>query len=137
MKHQKLAIAISTLLATTNAFAEISSESNTAILDPILVNADFRPSEIQLTPISITSISSNDIQARSAQHLEDVLNMAPNVNLSSGASRGHYFQIRGIGERSQFKAPINPSVGLIVDDMDFSRSGSAATLFDIDRVEIL
>ena len=137
MKHQKLAITISALLATTHAFAEISSESDTTILDPIVINADFRPTEIQLTPISITSISSDDIQARSAQHLEDVLNMAPNVNLSSGASRGHYFQIRGIGERSQFTAPINPSVGLIVDDMDFSRSGSAATLFDIDRVEIL
>jgi outer membrane receptor protein involved in Fe transport len=59
------------------------------------------------------------------------------VNLSSGASRGQYFQIRGIGERSQFAAPLNPSVGLIIDGIDFSRTGGAATLFDIEQVEVL
>jgi outer membrane receptor protein involved in Fe transport len=69
--------------------------------------------------------------------VEDVLNLAPNVNISSGASRGQYFQIRGIGERSQFAAPLNPSVGLVIDGIDFSRTGGAATLFDIERVEVL
>jgi len=131
MKFKVLSLAISALIAS-QAFA-----NDSATLDPIIVNSDFRPAEIQQTPISITSISSEEIQSRGAQHLEDVLNMAPNVNLSSGGSRGHYFQIRGMGERSQFKAPINPSVGLIIDDIDFSRSGAAATLFDIESVEIL
>ena len=131
MKFKTLSFAILASLAT-NAVA-----NNSTSLDPIVVNADFRPSEIQTTAISITSIGTEEIQSRSAQHLEDILNMAPNVNMSSGGSRSHYFQIRGIGERSQFKAPINPSVGLIIDDMDFSRSGGAATLFDIEQVEIL
>lgn len=130
MKFKILPVAIATLLSA-NSFA------NDTILDPIVVNADFRPSEIQKTPISITSIGAEDIQSRAAQHLEDVLNMAPNVNMSSGGSRSHYFQIRGMGERSQFKSPLNPSVGLIIDDIDFSRSGGAATLFDIDSVEVL
>ncbi|NQY27200.1 MAG: TonB-dependent receptor [Piscirickettsiaceae bacterium] len=130
MKFKALSLAIAALLSS-HAFA------NDTTLEPIIVNADFRPSEIQTTAISITSISSEEIQQRSAQHLEDILNMAPNVNMSSGGSRSHYFQIRGIGERSQFSAPINPSVGLIIDDIDFSRSGAAATLFDIEQVEIL
>jgi len=59
------------------------------------------------------------------------------VNVASGASRARYFQIRGIGERSQFISPINPSVGLYVDGIDLSRSGASATLFDIDQVEVI
>ena len=131
MKFKALSFAILASFATNGVADNLTS------LEPIIVNADFRPAEIQTTAISITSIGTEEIQSRSAQHLEDILNMAPNVNMSSGGSRSHYFQIRGIGERSQFKAPIKLSVGLIIDDMDFSRSGAAATLFDIEQVEIL
>ncbi|RMH46529.1 MAG: TonB-dependent receptor, partial [Gammaproteobacteria bacterium] len=48
-----------------------------------------------------------------------------------------FFQIRGIGERSQYEGAPNPSVGFIVDDIDFSGVGGIATLFDIDRIEVL
>ena len=41
-----------------------------------------------------TSFNGEIIESRGAQHIEDVLNLAPNVNVSSGASRGQFFQIR-------------------------------------------
>jgi outer membrane receptor protein involved in Fe transport len=131
MKLKSIPAVIAALLST-NVFAENATE-----LPSMLISADFRPSLAQETPISLTTIDSEIIESRGAQHIEDVLNLAPNVNVSSGASRGQYFQIRGIGERSQFAAPINPSVGLIIDGIDFSRTGGAATLFDIEQVEIL
>lgn len=119
-------------------FAGISSvQAEEVNLPSMIVGADFRPATALNTPISLTTIDSEIIEARGAQHLEDVLNLAPNVNVASGASRGQYFQIRGIGERSEFKAPLNPSVGLYIDGIDLSRSGGAATLFDIEQVEIL
>ena len=133
MKYTSLPAVIATLLSA-NAVAE---ETSIEQLPSMLVNADFRPSLAQETPISLTTIDSDVIESRGAQHLEDVLNLAPNVNISTGASRGQFFQIRGIGERSQFAAPINPSVGLIIDGIDFSRTGGAATLFDIERVDVL
>jgi iron complex outermembrane receptor protein len=132
MKFKFLPAAIAALLST-HAFAETSEVE----LPAMVVSADFRANTAQETPISLTTIDSGDIQSRGAEHLEDVLNMAPNVNFSSGASRGHYFQIRGMGERSQFASPINPSVGLVIDDIDFSRSGAAATLFDVEQIDIL
>ncbi len=107
------------------------------VLDTIMVTSDFRPVTLEDSTVSVSVISKEETKKRGAQHIEDVLNAAPNVNMSSGASRAHYFQIRGIGERSQFKAPINPSVGLYVDGIDFSRSGAAATLFDIEQVEVV
>jgi outer membrane receptor protein involved in Fe transport len=66
-----------------------------------------------------------------------MLDAAPNVNFSQGASRGRFVQLRGIGERSQFVDPVDPSVGLYIDGIDFSGMGNAGTLFDAAQVEIL
>jgi len=132
MTRSILAAAIASLFSVP-AVAEVTP----ADLPAMIVSADFRPNEALETPVSLTQIESDVIESRGAQHIEDVLNLAPNVNVSSGAARGQYFQIRGIGERSQFSAPINPSVGLLIDGIDFSRTGGAATLFDIESVEIL
>lgn len=133
MKRSAFAVAITAAIFSFPALAEVTP----ADLPAMIVSADFRPNTAQETPVSLTQIDQDVIESRGAQHLEDVLNLAPNVNISSGAARGQYFQIRGIGERSQFAAPINPSVGLLIDGIDFSRTGGAATLFDIESVEIL
>src|SRR4029077_12196984 len=71
-----------------------------------------------------------------AQQLEQILGLMPNVNYASGASRGRYLQIRGIGETGQFVEPLNSSVGLIVDHVDFSGIGTISTLYDVHQVEV-
>ena len=129
MKFRPITLAIVSALTSTAVYAEQ--------LETITVNADFRPAELQEATSSITVIPPEEMQKRSAQHLENVLNLAPNVNSAGGASRTNHFQIRGIGERGQFSTPLNPSVGLTVDGIDYSRSGAAGTLFDIKQVEIL
>ena len=106
-------------------------------LEEVIVTAEYRPVSALELPTSITVFDQQAIDRRDAVHLEQLLNLAPNVNLSSGASRGRFIQIRGIGERSQFVEPINPSVGLIIDGMDFTGIGGAASTLDIQQVEIL
>ncbi|MGB1158046.1 MAG: TonB-dependent receptor [Porticoccaceae bacterium] len=110
---------------------------NDATLNEIIVNADFRGSELQTTPASISIVDAQVINQRGSRHLDELLALVPNVNFAAGASRGRYFQIRGIGERGQFVAPINPSVGTYVDGIDFTGLGGAATLLDVEQVEIL
>lgn len=122
------------LLLVNPVFAAEALKIN---LPAVITSADFRPTTAAETPVSLTEIDEETIEARGAQHLEEVLNLAPNVNASSGASRSRFYQIRGMGLRSQYNNPINPSVGLIIDGIDFSRLGGAATLFDIDSVEVL
>ena len=119
--------------------AEKTSDSQDQVtkLDTVKVSADFRELDLQQIPSAITVVGEDDIQNRNASHLESILSLAPNVNFSAGASRGRYFQIRGIGERSQFIDPVNPSVGLIIDGIDMTGLGGAATLFDVEQVEIL
>lgn len=106
-------------------------------LETVKVSADFRQLDLQQIPSAITVIGEDQILNRNANHLESILSLAPNVNYAAGSSRGRFFQIRGIGERSQFIDPVNPSVGLIVDGIDMTGLGGVATLFDIQQVEIL
>jgi len=112
-----------------------SSQSPT--IEEVLITSDFRKSTEMAYAGSISVVGSHQITARAAQHLEEVLNVAPNVNYAAGASRGRYLQIRGIGERSQFVDPINPSVGLMIDGINLSGVGNASTLFDVEQVEVL
>ncbi len=105
------------------------------VLEEVTVSATLRPAHAAQR--SITLFAPVDIDSRSAQHLEDLLSMAPNVNTASGASRGRYLQIRGIGERSQFVEPVNASVALLLDGIDITGLGGAATTWDIEQIEIL
>jgi len=106
-------------------------------IQEIIVTSDFRDNVAQTSAASLTIVSDSQIQNRAAKHLQDVINLAPNVNTASGASRGRFFQIRGIGERSQFKEPLDSSVGLVIDGIDFSNLGLAGGLYDVEQVEIL
>ena len=111
-------------------------EAESLIIEEIVVNADYRLSDLNDIASSVVVLNESLIQNRNAQHLEDVLLNAPNVNFSSGSSRARFYQIRGIGERGQFSEPLNSSVGVIIDGIDFSGIGNAAMLYDIEQVEI-
>ena len=131
----KTAPLIQTLVTLGVTFSAISTTASQ--LSEILVTAEFRPIALQNQASSISVISQETIQQRAAQHLEEVINTAPNVNFSSGSSRARYYQIRGIGERSQFQEPLNPSIGFVIDGIDFSGMGTIGTLFDVEQVEVL
>ena len=107
------------------------------VLEEIIVTADFRQSAVEDIAASISVIDPDTMSKKNAQHLEDILLNAPNVNLASGASRARFIQIRGIGERGQLSEPLNSSVGLMIDGVDFSGIGTAGMLYDMEQVEIL
>lgn len=127
-----LARGIGLASALASAFA-----SANAALEEVVVNSQLRETAQLDTPTSVSVLNADAIEARGATNLEQLLNLAPNVNFASGASRGRFVQIRGIGERSQFIDPVNPSVGLIVDGIDFTGLGLAASTLDMEQVEIL
>jgi len=114
----------------------LAIDEDALAVEEIIVRADYRLSELNDIPSSLIVLDENLIQNRNAQHLEEVLLNAPNVNFSSGSSRSRFYQIRGIGERGQFSEPLNSSVGVIIDGIDFSGIGNAAMLYDIDQVEV-
>ena len=132
MKSKTLTVSIITTLAITSTL--FAKEVN---LDTIVVSSDFREQTLSQTSASVSVITEDEIYNKASEPFENIIGQTPNVNFTSGASRAHYIQIRGIGERSQFKAPVNPSVGLMIDGIDFSQSALGVTLFDVSQVEVL
>ncbi|WP_420588943.1 TonB-dependent receptor [Bacterioplanoides sp.] len=125
------------LLSPLALAVSLTARAESVELDAVTVTADFRQSEIQALPEAVTVVGEAQIEQRNAEHLEQVLSYAPNVNFAAGSSRARFYHIRGIGERSQFIDPVNPSVGLMIDGIDMTGLGGAATLLDVDQVEIL
>ena len=119
------------------ANSSLTAQSNTATINEIIVTADYRKSNALDISSSISVVGSEIIEKKNAHHLEEILLNAPNVNSSSGSSRARFYQIRGIGERGQFSEPLNSSVGVIIDGIDFSGIGTTALLYDVEQVEIL
>ncbi len=133
MKIQNLTLSAFTsfILLSSCAYAE------NIILDPITVTSDFRNKSLSQTSKAISVLSEDKITEKAHESFENVIGQIPNVNFSTGGSRAHYVQIRGIGERSQFKSPVNPSVGLVLDGIDVSESALALTMFDVNQIEVL
>ncbi|MBH0059990.1 TonB-dependent receptor [Pseudoalteromonas sp. NZS71] len=116
--------------------APIAANADDSDLERIVVTGDFQRENIQTLSASASLFSEDEINQRGASYLDEMLGSAANVNFASGASRGRYIQIRGVGLRSQFVDPINPSVGLVIDGINYSGLGGSSLLFDIDQVEI-
>jgi len=124
-------ILLSYLAVTTSAGL------NAQTIEEIVVSADLRKESTMNVAASVSVVSEAVIADRAAEHFEDVINAIPNVNFAAGSNRARFFQIRGIGERSQFINPINPSVGVLIDDVDFSGAATVATMTDVSQVEVL
>lgn len=107
------------------------------VIDEIVVTADFRERTVAEMPSSISAMDASFIEETAVQHFEELVNVVPNLNWSGDGNRARYFQIRGVGELEQYQGAPNPSIGFLIDDIDFSGIGTVATLFDIQSVEVL
>jgi len=127
------------MLASASIFAaglsSVPASANEKSLEEVVITATLMDQDV--SRISATTLVESDMAARSAVHIEDLLTLVPNVAAASGASRQRFFQIRGIGERSQFIEPINPSVVILQDGIDISALGGALTSFDTSQIDIL
>jgi outer membrane receptor protein involved in Fe transport len=106
-------------------------------IEEIVVTASFRDRPATEVPASLTLLDADAVQELAVQHFEELIGVVPNLNWSGDGHRARYLQIRGVGELEQYQGAPNPSVGFLVDDIDFSGIGTIATLFDIARVEVL
>ena len=131
MFKSPLVIAISAALYQPLAF---SFENE---LEHITVTSDFRQQSLAEVPVSVAVIDQQQIIDEGSQHFEEVINKVANLNFSGGTSRPKYFQIRGVGERSEYRGAPNSSVGFILDDIDMSGLGMAANMYDVGQVEVL
>ncbi len=132
-----LSASVGALVLATPAVAQ---EETSAGTDVIVVTAQFREQNLQDTPLSITAVSSEMLEARNQDSLIQVAYQAPNVILNSMSSTfgtGIGAQIRGVGQ-FDFNPALEPAVGIYIDDVYYaSLVGANMDLLDLERVEIL
>ncbi len=138
MKHQKSSSVtrLHTLIVSLFGLL-VGSNAQATPLEEVVVTAELIEKSVLKLPNSVTVINNAQIEQRAARQLEDLLNLAPNVNFASGASRGRFIQIRGIGERSEFQEPIINSVGVLLDGIDLTGIALGATSLDLQQMEVL
>lgn len=138
-----LVLTLSFTLCGSGIAAESSGAPSTDSADAlqeVVVTAQFRQTKLQDTPIAITAVTGNMLEARSQTDITQVANQAPNVTLTSTSSAfgpGMTAFIRGIGQNDTSFA-LEPGVGMYIDDVYYATVlGSDFDLMDLDRVEIL
>jgi iron complex outermembrane receptor protein len=122
---------------TQAGVTESPSKSGRGKTEEIVVTATLQEQNLQDVPASVSVLDQQKLHDTGQQSLEDVLGLIPNLNWAGDTSRPRYFQLRGIGELEQYQGAPNPSIGFLIDDIDFSGLGTIATLFDVDHVEVL
>ncbi|MEL7024376.1 MAG: TonB-dependent receptor [Pseudomonadota bacterium] len=123
-------------LACANVSAQ-SSDPTFVPIDEIVIAGSLTEKKLDEIPASIAVIDRESINRSTATHFEQLGLRVANLNFAGGSNRARYFQIRGIGERSQYEGAPNPSVGFIIDDVDFSAIGGVSSTWDLERVEVL
>lgn len=137
---KKLPLLISTTLGISGvALAEDASQEFLG-LEEVVVTAQFVKQNLQDTPVAITAVTGEMLQARGQQSVQEISAQAPNVTLTqAGAFAGPALIgfIRGVGQ-TDFNPAMEPGVGMYVDDVYYSTlTGSVLDLLDLDRLEVL
>ena len=128
------------LLLSAPALAQDAESDEARSSTEIVVTAQFREQNLQDTPIAITALNAEMIEARGQQNLSEIGASAPNVTLREApATYGPAVvaYIRGVGQRDTTFA-LEPGVGIYIDDVYFpTLHGSMIQLVDLERAEIL
>ena len=124
------------LSVSPSVFGNSVAAESLADIEKIEIRGELLPTTTDTSSNAVEVVNAKAIEQLGAAHLQDVLQQLGNVNYASGSSRARFFQIRGMGERSQFVDPVNPSVGLAIDGIDYTGMANAATLFDVSQVEV-
>ena len=70
-------------------------------LNEIIVESGLVPNSYSNSINSLTILQQSDIRTSAIDHFDGIADRISNLNWTGGTSRARYFQIRGIGERSQ------------------------------------
>jgi iron complex outermembrane receptor protein len=111
-----------------------------AKLEEVVVTARKREESLQRTPVSITALTADTIEAAKLFNIKDIEQLTPNLNFVVGADgSGSSLQafIRGIGQ-FDFAVTTDPGVGVYIDGVYLARTVGANIEFsDIERISVL
>lgn len=107
------------------------------VIEEVVVTAEKRAELVQDVPITMQAFTGEQLQNFGVNSVNDVVKLAPNLNIVVQNALSQHIVIRGVGTNEFFgNAP--SSVGTYMDEVTMNSSYmSTLGLFDVERVEIL
>jgi iron complex outermembrane receptor protein len=136
-------VAVALLLATAlPAQSQNVSRPEAAapVIEEVTVTATRRAEPLSKVPISVSTFSNEQMDARGVKDFGDLVRLSPGLNLTrSSATGANQIAIRGISSNAG-----SGTTGVYIDDtpiqvrnLGFGAGNAFPGLFDIDRVEVL
>jgi len=122
------------MLGTAAHAADASSENT---LEEVVVTAQKRVENVQEVPVSLTVISSEQLQRQGVANIADLSRSSASLEFGAPgtSSPGGGGYVRGIGTNS-FGYSAQASVGIVLDGVVMGNA-NLLSLFDLERVEVL
>lgn len=132
----KAGASLAILASAANAAAQDSDAGDDLFtLEEITVTAQKREQSQQDVPITLNAFSADFLETVAAETMRDLNAYTPGLEVT-GVTQPR-FKVRGV-VTSDFGVGTDPAVGVFIDGIYSSRSGSAVVFFsDLDRVEVL
>ena len=126
--------------APTGASTNPNANLNANTVGEVVVTAEFRETKLQQTPLAISAITGQTLEAQGATNVTNIAASVPNTvigPLGSGWGSTLAAFIRGVGLGDNILS-FEPGVPIYVDDVYNGRpQGAIFDLLDLDRVEVL
>ncbi len=117
------------------AIAAISSGTNAAELEEVIVTAQKRAESLQDVPVSLMAISGTKIAEAGLHSFQELSQYVPNLSITENAVNT-IISMRGIGVGAN--QSFEQSVGVYVDGVHYGKSRQSRTaLYDVQQVEVL
>lgn len=121
------------VLISQLTFAQTTSANSD---DAIYIYGLFEKKEYYSDANSTSLKTAKDFSQEQSTDMSESFKSVPNLNMANGSSRSNFFQIRGIGERSAYEGISNYSVGLMVDEIDYTGVSGTTNLNGIKQLEV-
>ncbi len=138
-----IAIASAAALCSGEASAQQVADSSTSSseLEEIVVTAEKRDSTVQKTPISLTAISGDQLEAQGTSGVLGLMGEFPGISMRYEGPGQTELEMRGLAS----SGGASPTVGFYLDETPLSPAAGALVgkvvidpdLFDLNRAEVL
>ena len=136
IKYTFLCLSFSLILPIFMGSSFAQEASSGLEIEEIIVTAQKREESLQDVPIAVSALSADDLALRQAVRFTDLQLNVPNLSYSETNFGGSSVSIRGIG-RLATGISFDQSVTTHINESPWGENTNVATMFDMDRVEVL
>lgn len=124
----------------TPAAPSEDQDRKAATVEEVIVTATRREERLQDVPLSITTLSQEELNERGIVNYDGLATATPGVVLNRASANFNNFTARGVATNG-YGANLQSTVAIYLDELPISSNGNSTildpSLFDVERIEFL